>query len=99
MNTESQKIGTELTFPLGEKFDTVTAPEIQAELDKQLADVTKLVLDFTMTTFLSSAGVRVVIWADQQMKNRQGTLTLRNVNELVKEVFVMTGLDTVLNFE
>ena len=99
MNTNSQKIGTELTFPLEEKFDTITAPVIQTELEKQLVDVTKLVLDFTMTTFLSSAGVRAVIWAEQQMKSRQGTMVLRNVNEQLKEVFVMTGLDNILNFE
>ena len=99
MNTQSQKIGTELTFFPDARFDSVTAPMIQNELESLLADVTQLVLDFTATTFLSSAGIRVVLWAEMQMKNRQGTMILRNVSDPLKEIFVMTGLDTLLNFE
>lgn len=99
MNTQSQKIGTELTFFPDARFDSVTAPKIQSELELLLVDVTKLILDFTATTFLSSAGIRVVLWTDMQMKSRQGTMVLRNVNDQLKEVFVMTGLDTLLNFE
>jgi anti-sigma B factor antagonist len=98
MNMKSQKNGTELTFSLGGRFDSITAPEVQSEMEAQLVDVTKLVLDFAAVTFLSSAGIRTVIWAEQQMKNRQGTMILRNVNDSLKKVFVTTGLDTALNF-
>lgn len=99
MSIKSQKNGTELTVLLEGRFDSVTAPAIQSELENQLADVTKLALDFTAVTFLSSAGIRIVLWAEKQMKTRLGTMTLLNANSQVKEVFVLTGLDTVLNFE
>jgi len=99
MNIPSQKIGTELTVSLGGRFDSVTAPEVQTYLEEQLADVMRLVLDFSATGFLSSAGIRVVLWAEKQMKSKQGTMILQNVNDQVKEIFVMTGLDTILHFE
>ena len=33
------------------------------------------------------------------MSSRQVAMLLRNINEQLKEIFVITGLDTVLNFE
>ena len=99
MKIESQKTGAELTLFVEGRIDAVTAPDLESKLKEQLADVTKLVLDFTSVMFLSSAGIRTILWASAQMKDQQGTLILRNVTETLKEVFVLTGLDTILNFE
>ena len=99
MKIETKKNGTELTLIVEGKIDATTAPALTNELNAQLADVTKLVLDFAAVTFLSSAGVRSILSAMKQMNEEQGTMILRNVTDNVKEVFVMTGLDTVLTFE
>jgi len=99
MNIKSQKEGTELTFFLEGRIDSVTAPEIQSEVEKRLDGITRLIFDFTAATFLSSAGIRCLLWSEIQIKKQQGTMTLRNLNDLLKEVLVLTGLDTTLNIE
>ena len=99
MKIETQKSGTELTLIIEGKVDATTAPTLEIVLESWLPGVTKLVLDFAAVTFLASAGIRSILSAMIQMKERQGTMILRNVADNIKEVFVMTGLHTVLNFE
>jgi len=99
MKIELHKTETELTMFVEGRIDALTAPDLENELKEQLADVTKVVLDFAAVTFISSAGIRIILWTAAQMNNRQGTLVLRNVDDTVMEVFVLTGLDTALNFE
>ena len=99
MNIQSKKNETELILFLSGSFDSVTAPMVQEDLEKQLADVTKLVLDFTEVTFLSSAGIRCILWAEKHMQSRRGSQILRKVSNELKEVFVLTALDNVLTFE
>ena len=99
MKTELHKTETELTVFVEGRIDALTAPDLENELKEQLADATKVILDFAAVTFISSAGIRIILWTAAQMNNRQGTMVLRNVSDTVMEVFVLTGLDTALNFE
>ena len=95
MKIDSKKNGTELTVSIEGSINAVTAADLEKELKAQLEGVTELTLDFTGVSFVSSAGIRVVLWAYKQMNNQ---ITLKNVNENVREVFEMTGLETILNF-
>lgn len=79
-------------------LDTLTSPDLENELKGRLDDVSELILDFAQVSFISSAGIRVVLWARKQMQDR-GKLVLKNVDENVQEVFKLTGLTTILNFE
>ena len=98
MKIESQKKGTTLTITLEGRLDTITTPDLEDELKSQLGGVIELILDFGGVGFISSAGLRTILWAQKQMPNKSG-ITLKNVNENVREVFVLTGLDGVLNIE
>ena len=53
-----------------------------------------------MTTleYLSSAGLRVLLSA-QKVMNRQGHMVVRNVNEIIMEIFEVTGFVDVLTIE
>ena len=48
-----------LTVTLEGRLDTTTAPQLEAELKSDLADVTNLVMDFEKLEYISSAGLRV----------------------------------------
>jgi len=97
---DAQKTGTDLTVSVDGQINAITAPELQSELKNLLTEeVTKVVLDFAAVTFLSSAGIRTILWTVTQMNSRQGTMILKNVTDPVKEIFVLTELDTALNFE
>lgn len=87
--------GTRLTVALSGRMDTTTAPQLDAELKASLPGVEELVLDFAELSYLSSAGLRVLLGAQKTMA-RQGSMILKNVNETIMEVFEITGFVDIL---
>lgn len=98
MKLEFKKDAATLTVVIAGSIDTVTAPELEKELKANWDGVKTLILDFAAVDYISSSGLRVVMVADQHMEEI-GTMTLRNVQEDVKEVFEMTGFDELLHIE
>ena len=90
--------GTELTVALEGRLDTVTAPELEAELKASLEGVTALVIDFAALEYISSAGLRVLLSA-QKIMNKQGEMKVTHVNETVMEIFEVTGFSDILTIE
>ena len=89
--------GTALTIGLEGRLDTTTAPELEKELGG-LNDVTTLTLDFSKLEYISSAGLRVLLAAHKIM-SRKGGMKVTNVNEIVNEVFEVTGFSDILTIE
>jgi len=87
-----------LTIALTGRLDTTTAPQLETELKQNISGVEELVLDFSGLEYLSSAGLRVLLSA-QKVMNRQGHMVVRNVNEIIMEIFEVTGFVDVLTIE
>ena len=94
--TKEQK-GNSLTIALEGRLDTTTAPELEKEL-KSLDGVAELKLDFAKLEYISSAGLRVLLAAHKTM-SKQGGMKVTNVNEIVREVFDVTGFADILTIE
>lgn len=60
--------------------------------------ITRLVFDVEKLEYISSVDLRVLL-AMQKLMNRQGAMLLRNVNEVVMEVFEVTGFSDILRIE
>lgn len=80
------------------RLDTTTAPQLEAELKQSIGGNTELVLDFKKLEYLSSAGLRVLL-AAQKIMDGQGKMIVRNVNEVIAEVFEITGFSDILTIE
>lgn len=87
-----------LTLKLEGRLDTTTAPQLENELSENLNGVTELTIDFAELSYISSAGLRVLL-ATQKRMNKQGSMKLVNVNEIVMEVFEITGFVDILTIE
>ena len=98
MNIEQTRNGSELTIALSGRMDTVTAPELERMLAAALDGVTMLVFDFSKLTYISSAGLRVLLSAQKAM-NRNGTMKCIHVNEIIMEIFDVTGFSDILTIE
>ena len=98
MTIEKNLNGTELTIALTGRMDTMTAPQLEAELKDCLNGVNSLRFDFSALDYLSSAGLRVLL-AVQKRMNKQGSMTLCNVNETIAEIFEVTGFSDILTIE
>ncbi len=98
MNILKTRTDTELNIALEGRLDTTTAPQLEAELKRSLDGATRLTLDFAGLEYLSSAGLRVLL-AAQKVMNKQGTMVVRNVNDVIAEVFDVTGFSDILTIE
>ena len=98
MNITKNLNGTTLEIALEGRLDTMTAPELEAELNKEMAGAESLVLDFSKLDYISSAGLRVLLSAHKAM-TAKGGMKVTHVNEIVQEVFEVTGFTDVLTIE
>lgn len=98
MNIIKKTEGKTLNIALEGRLDTTTAPQLEAELKQGIADSTELNLDFAKLEYISSAGLRVLL-AAQKVMNKQGKMVIRNVNDVISEVFEVTGFVDILTIE
>ena len=96
MEIKKTQNGSELTVALEGRLDTVTAPELEAALGG-LEGVTKLTIDMEKLAYVSSAGLRVLLNAQKKMAKNGGSMVVRNANDELKEIFEITGFDSILN--
>ena len=87
-----------LTLSIEGEINSYTAPELEEVIKNDLNGVKSLVFDFKGVEYLSSAGLRVLLVA-QKVMNKQGKMSLRNVNQSVMEVFEITGFSNILDIE
>ena len=90
--------GTELVIALEGRLDTTTSPELEAELKTCLDSADSLIFDLEKLDYISSAGLRVLLSA-QKIMSRKGGMKVIHVNEIVQEVFDVTGFVDILTIE
>ena len=98
MTITKTKQDSSLTVQLEGRLDTITAPQLEKELQDSLDGVTELVLDFEKLDYISSAGLRVLLSA-QKVMNRQGQMKITHVNDTIREIFEVTGFMDILTIE
>ena len=98
MNMIKTLNGTALTVAVEGRLDTVTAPEFEKDLSNSLSGVTDLTIDFANLEYISSAGLRALMAVCKLMRG-QGGMKIKNTNEIVKEVFEVTGFSNILPIE
>ena len=98
MTITKKQSGNALEIALEGRLDTMTAPELEAELKASLDAADSLALDFSKLDYISSAGLRVLLSAHKAMSGKGG-MKVKNVNEVVREVFDVTGFADILTIE
>ena len=98
LNIELAKESGVLTLILEGRIDTTTSPKLEAAINKNFEDVSKIVFDFKGVNYISSSGLRVLLVCQKQMRNI-GTMILKDVQPEVLEVFEITGFTDILTIE
>ena len=78
------------------KIDAITAPQLEAELSGQLNGITELIIDFGAVEYISSAGLRTLLYLRQMLGEANGTLTVRNVPPIVMNIFEVTDFNNII---
>ena len=98
MKITKKQVDTKLELSLDGRLDTTTAPELERELQTSLDSASELTLDLEKLDYISSAGLRVLLSAHKVM-SKKGGMKIVNANEIVSEVFDVTGFADILTIE
>ena len=96
MKIDFTKNGTTLNISLEGRLDTMSAPELEDFVKSNVQDVAAVEIDCTNLTYVSSAGLRVLLAIKKKFLL---PLTLTNVQELVMEIFEITGFVDILTIK
>lgn len=97
MHISEQKSGNALILALLGKLDVSTASQFEAAL--VLDGITDLTIDLDGCAYVSSAGLREILRAREQMAAQNGSMVLINVHRDVIGVLEMTGLTKLITIK
>ena len=81
-----------------EKIDFVSAPEFEKAIEEYAEKAESMILDMAMVDYISSAGLRAILLADNLMSEKKG-LVLKNVNTGLKDILDISGFSRELKIE
>lgn len=91
--------GKTIAYLEGE-FDTAAAIEAEKVLQPLYKGQGKdIVIDCTQLEYIASSGLRILLSILKGAKANGNKVTLRNVNDDIKNVFKMTGFINLFDFE
>ena len=98
MDLTKQYNEKELTITVKGKIDTINAPDFENEIMDETGKFDSLILNLNDLEYISSSGLRVLIAVEKKLNPENIPVTIK-VNEIIKEIIVISGLDKVLNIE
>ena len=98
MEIKLDKKDSALTIKLTERLDTVTSPDLEAFLQKELDGITDLTFDFDELDYISSAGLRVLLSTQKKML-KQGEMRIINASPVIMEIFEVTGFSDAIDIK
>lgn len=91
MNVEVKKEGSVLIVTPKESIDSKTSPDLEKVVNEAITDdVKELLFMMDSVDFISSAGIRALLAF--RKKIGEGKVTLKNINNSVKEVLKLSAL-------
>ena len=93
------KHGEEMIVALQGRLDTTTSQELEAVLEKEEVKENLVVLEFKDLEYISSAGLRLLLSLKKRLEKDNKKLEIRNINDVVKEVFNVTGFINILDIK
>lgn len=97
MEIQVQESGKTWVVSVAGKLDAVSAGDYEKAVSQLIADgKTRFVVDFANLSYISSAGLRVLLSTAKQLKPKGGTVVFANLQEGVRDVFEMTGFSSIL---
>ena len=95
---EVKKEGPVLTVVLGENLSVVNAPALNDEVNLYKGqDIEKVVFDATNLTYISSSGIRVILYCKKYL-GKSPEIVFINCNKDILDVFDLVGIIPYITF-
>jgi anti-anti-sigma factor len=97
MDVTTRELGGCTLVRVSGRLDAAGGPVFEKAFEEILAGgVRKIVLDFSALEYISSGGLRGVLSGMKRLKAAGGGLVVSGLGGVVKEVFAISGFDTLV---
>ena len=97
LKIDLEEVEGKVLLRLDGRIDTASAPLLEKKLTQLLQESHfMLLLDFTRVDYLSSAGLRVLLFASKKTHEKNGALILFSLQEEALSIIKMAGFDRIL---
>lgn len=80
------------------RIDSNTSNELQDKISECFDETNQILLDFKDVSYISSAGLRVLLMGQKTASARKGAFELANVSEQVMKILETVGFSKILTF-
>jgi anti-anti-sigma factor len=100
MELTHEKKGENLIIAIKGRLDAATANVADNAIKKLMEeDCTRVLFNLNDLEYLSSGGLRVILGVAKEIKRKEGKLVLCALHEFVKEIFEVSGFDSLIPIE
>lgn len=99
MNIVATDCESNIRLVVDGRIDTITSPQLQEALLNAFQKKNDVVVDFMNVSYISSAGLRALLIGQKTASSKGGTMKITNVVPSVKEIFEVTGFESILTIE
>ena len=96
MNVETRVENNTLFIDLDGRLDTITSQQLGELLPNEKRRNLDIDFNFEKLEYISSAGLRILVLFKKEAQATNNKMVIRNINDVVKEVFTVTGFDKIL---
>lgn len=97
MNIMHQEKDGIICFKIEGRLDAESAPEAETTVKGILKQGNRrLLFDLSQMDYISSAGLRVILMAVKELRNKQGKVVLCGLTPYVKEIFDVSNFSSII---
>ena len=96
MNVNTKVENNTLFIDLEGRLDTVTSQQLGELLPNEKRRNLDIDFNFEKLEYISSAGLRILVLFKKEAQATNNKMVIRNINDVVREVFTVTGFDKIL---
>ena len=96
MNVNTKVENNTLFIDLEGRLDTVTSQQLSELLPTEKRRNLDIDFNFEKLEYVSSAGLRILVLFKKEAQATNNKMVIRNINDVVKEIFTVTGFDKIL---
>ena len=96
MNVETRVENNTLFIDLDGRLDTITSQQLGELLPNEKRRNLDIDFNFEKLEYISSAGLRILVLFRKEAQATNNKMVIRNINDVVKEIFTVTGFDKIL---
>lgn len=99
LDITTQNENGDLIFLLTGRLDSETSPKLEEALTDAFVKPNRVIFNCAALQFMSSAGLRVLVKAHKQAVSLGKAIVVKNINEEIMQIFVITNLTSLLTIE